>query len=59
MRRFGAVFVLLVFTSAGAAAQSLTMSVERSLAAPPLVDGGRGGQAPANPGAFTILVVGK
>jgi len=59
MRRFGAVFVLLVFTSAGAAAQSLTMSVERGPAPPPPVGGGRGGQAPAIPGTFTILVVGK
>ncbi len=37
----------------------LTMSVERGPAPPPPVGGGRGGQAPAIPGTFTILVVGK
>jgi len=37
----------------------LTMSVERGPAPPPPPGGGRGGQAPAIPGSFTILVIGK
>jgi DNA-binding beta-propeller fold protein YncE len=37
----------------------LTMSVERGPAPPPPPGGGRGGQAPAIPGTFTILVIGK
>jgi hypothetical protein len=37
----------------------LTMSVERGPAPPPPAGGGRGGQAPAIPGSFTILVIGK
>jgi hypothetical protein len=37
----------------------LTMSVERGPALPPPPGGGRGGQAPAIPGSFTIVVVGK
>ncbi|MDB4913308.1 MAG: hypothetical protein JWM95_952 [Gemmatimonadetes bacterium] len=36
-----------------------TMSVERGPAPPPPAGGGRGGQAPAIPGSFTIVVVGK
>jgi DNA-binding beta-propeller fold protein YncE len=36
-----------------------TMSVERGPAPPPPAGGGRGGQAPAIPGSFTVLVVGK
>jgi len=36
-----------------------TMSVERGPAPPPPPGGGRGGQAPAIPGSFTIVVVGK
>ena len=35
------------------------MSVERGPAPPPPSGGGRGGQAPAIPGSFTILVIGK
>jgi DNA-binding beta-propeller fold protein YncE len=35
------------------------MSVERGPAPPPPVGGGRGGQAPAIPGSFTILMIGK
>ena len=35
------------------------MSVERGPAPPPPAGGGRGGQAPAIPGSFTILVIGK
>jgi hypothetical protein len=37
----------------------LTMSVERGPAPPPPPGGGRAGQAPAIPGSFTILVIGK
>ena len=37
----------------------LTMSVERGPAPAPPPAGGRGGQAPAIPGSFTILVIGK
>jgi hypothetical protein len=37
----------------------LTMSVERGPAPPPPPAGGRGGQAPAIPGSFSILVIGK
>jgi len=37
----------------------LTMSVERGPAPPPPAGGGRAAQAPAVPGSFTILVVGK
>jgi DNA-binding beta-propeller fold protein YncE len=37
----------------------LTMSVERGPAPPPPPGGGRGGGAPAIPGSFTILVIGK
>lgn len=37
----------------------LTMSVERGPAPPPPAGGGRGGQAPAIPGSFTILVIAK
>jgi DNA-binding beta-propeller fold protein YncE len=37
----------------------LTMSVERGAAPPPPPGGGRGGQAPAIPGSFTILLIGK
>ena len=36
-----------------------TMSVERGPAPPPPPGGGRGGGAPAIPGSFTILVIGK
>jgi DNA-binding beta-propeller fold protein YncE len=35
------------------------MSVERGPAPPPPAGGGRGGQAPAIPGSFTIVMVGK
>ena len=35
------------------------MSVERGPAPPPPPGGGRAGQAPAIPGSFTILVIGK
>jgi hypothetical protein len=35
------------------------MSVERGPAPPPPAGGGRGGQAPAIPGSFTILMIGK
>ena len=35
------------------------MSVERGPAPPPPPAGGRGGQAPAIPGSFTILMIGK
>jgi hypothetical protein len=35
------------------------MSVERGPAPPPPPGGGRGGQAPAIPGSFTILMIGK
>jgi hypothetical protein len=35
------------------------MSVERGPAPPPPPGGGRGGQAPAIPGSFSILVIGK
>lgn len=35
------------------------MSVERGPAPPPLPGGGRGGQAPAIPGSFSILVIGR
>jgi hypothetical protein len=35
------------------------MSVERGPAPPPPPGGGRGGQAPAVPGSFTILMIGK
>jgi hypothetical protein len=37
----------------------LTMSVERGPAPPPPPGGGRGGQAPAIPGTFTILMIGR
>ena len=37
----------------------LTMSAERGPAPPPPAGGGRGGQAPAIPGSFTILIIGK
>jgi DNA-binding beta-propeller fold protein YncE len=37
----------------------LTMSQERGPTPPPPAGGGRGGQAPALPGSFTILVIGK
>lgn len=37
----------------------LTMSQERGPAPPPPPGGGRGGQAPAIPGSFTILLIGK
>lgn len=37
----------------------LTMSVERGPAPPPPAGGGRGGQAPAIPGSFTVLVLGR
>jgi hypothetical protein len=37
----------------------LTMSVERGQASTPPPAGGRGGQGPAIPGSFTILVIGK
>jgi hypothetical protein len=37
----------------------LTMSVERGPAPPPPPGGGRGAGAPAIPGSFTILVIGK
>jgi DNA-binding beta-propeller fold protein YncE len=37
----------------------LTMSVERGPAPPPPPGGGRGAPAPAIPGSFTILVIGK
>jgi DNA-binding beta-propeller fold protein YncE len=37
----------------------LTMSQERGPAPPPPAGGGRGKQAPAIPGSFTILVIGK
>jgi hypothetical protein len=37
----------------------LTMSVERGPAPPPPSGGGRGGQAPAIPGTFTILMIGR
>ena len=37
----------------------LTMSQERGPAPPPPPGGGRGGQAPAIPGSFTIVMVGK
>jgi len=37
----------------------LTMSQERGPAPPPPPGGGRGGFAPAIPGSFTILVIGK
>ncbi len=37
----------------------LTMSVERGPAPPPPAGGGRGPGAPAIPGSFTILVIGK
>jgi DNA-binding beta-propeller fold protein YncE len=37
----------------------LTMSLERGPAPPPPPGGGRGPQAPAIPGSFTILVIGK
>jgi DNA-binding beta-propeller fold protein YncE len=37
----------------------LTMSLERGPAPPPPAGGGRGPQAPAIPGSFTILVIGK
>jgi hypothetical protein len=37
----------------------LTMSVERGPAPPPPPGGGRGGQAPAIPGSFSILMIGK
>jgi hypothetical protein len=37
----------------------LTMSVERGPAAPPPPGEGRGPQAPAIPGSFTILAIGK
>jgi DNA-binding beta-propeller fold protein YncE len=37
----------------------LTMSVERGPAPQPPPAGGRGGQGPAIPGSFTILVIGK
>jgi hypothetical protein len=37
----------------------LTMSVERGPAPPPPAGGGRAGQAPAIPGSFSILVIGK
>lgn len=36
-----------------------TMSVERGPAPPAPAGGGRGGQAPAIPGSFTVLVIGK
>lgn len=36
-----------------------TMSLERGPAPPPPAGGGRGGQAPAIPGSFTILMIGK
>ena len=36
-----------------------TMSVERGAAPPPPAGGGRGAQAPAIPGSFTILMIGK
>jgi DNA-binding beta-propeller fold protein YncE len=36
-----------------------TMSQERGAAPPPPPGGGRGGQAPAIPGSFTILMIGK
>jgi DNA-binding beta-propeller fold protein YncE len=36
-----------------------TMSVERGPAPPPPAGGGRGGQAPAIPGSFTIVMIGK
>ncbi|HEY4307554.1 MAG TPA: hypothetical protein VGM82_23975 [Gemmatimonadaceae bacterium] len=35
------------------------MSVERGAAPPPPAGGGRGGQAPAIPGSFTVVMVGK
>ena len=35
------------------------MSVERGPAPPPPAGGGRGGQAPAIPGSFTIVMIGK
>jgi len=35
------------------------MSVERGPAPPPPAGGGRGGQAPAIPGSFTVVMVGK
>ncbi len=35
------------------------MSVERGPAPPPPPGGGRGGQAPAIPGSFSILMIGK
>ena len=37
----------------------LAMSVERGPAPPPPAGGGRGGQGPAVPGSFTILVIGR
>ena len=37
----------------------LTMSVERGPAPPPPPGGGRGGQGPAIPGTFTILMIGR
>ena len=37
----------------------LTMSVERGPAPPLPPAGGRGGQAPAIPGTFTILMIGR
>jgi len=37
----------------------LTMSIERGPAPPPPPGGGRGAPAPAIPGSFTILVIGK
>jgi len=37
----------------------LTMSQERGPAPAPAPAGGRGGQGPAIPGSFTILVIGK
>jgi hypothetical protein len=37
----------------------LTMSDEREPAGPPPAGGGRGPRAPAIPGSFTILVIGR
>lgn len=57
MRRFSFVLAATLFTSP---ARAQAMSVERGPAPPPPpTGGGRGGGAPAIPGSFTILMIGK